>query len=66
MISVKGRVIPRAEGMANPNLATGAIEVTVNELEILSSAKTPPFSVCDDNIEVNEELRLKYRYLRHP
>ncbi len=63
VISVKGRVIPRAEGMANPNLATGAIEVTVNELEILSSAKTPPFSVCDDNIEVNEELRLKYRYL---
>ena len=63
VISVKGRVIPRAEGMANPNLATGAIEVIVSELEILSSAKTPPFSVCDEHIEVNEELRLKYRYL---
>jgi aspartyl-tRNA synthetase len=63
VISIKGKVIPRAPGMENPNLATGAIEVTVQELEILSSAKTPPFSICDDNIEVNEELRLKYRYL---
>jgi aspartyl-tRNA synthetase len=63
VISIKGKVIPRAEGMANPNLATGAIEITVQHLEILSPSKTPPFSICDDNIEVNEELRLKYRYL---
>lgn len=63
VISIKGQVIPRAEGMTNPNLATGAIEVTVQELEILSPAKTPPFSICDETIEVNEELRLKYRYL---
>lgn len=63
VISIKGKVIPRAAGMENPNLATGDIEVTVQELEILSTAKTPPFSICDDHIEVNEELRLKYRYL---
>ncbi|NGX42220.1 MAG: Aspartate--tRNA(Asp/Asn) ligase [Chlamydiae bacterium] len=63
VISIKGTVIPRAEGMANPNLNTGDIEVTVNEMEVLSKAKTPPFSICDDFIETNEEVRLKYRYL---
>ncbi len=63
VISIYGEVIPRSEGMANPNLATGDIEVEVETLEILSQAKTPPFSICDENIEVNEELRLKYRYL---
>jgi aspartyl-tRNA synthetase len=49
--------------MANPKLATGDIEVIIDSLEILSKAKTPPFSICDETIEVNEELRLKYRYL---
>jgi aspartyl-tRNA synthetase len=63
VISIKGIVIPRREGMANPKLSTGEIEVQVQDIEILSRAKTPPFSVCDEMIEVNEELRLKYRYL---
>lgn len=63
VISIKGKVSPRREGMANPKLATGDIEVMVDELEILSKAKTPPFSICDEQIEVNEEARLKYRYL---
>lgn len=63
VISIKGKVIPREEGMANPKLATGEIEVIVQEIEILSKAKTPPFSICDEQIDVNEELRLKYRYL---
>ena len=63
VITIKGEVIPRAEGMANPNLPTGDIEIMVNTITILSKAKTPPFSVCDEFIEVNEELRLKYRYL---
>ena len=63
VISIHGLVIPRREGMANPKLATGDIEVMVDELEILSKAKTTPFSICDEQIEVNEELRLKYRYL---
>ena len=63
VISVKGRVDPRREGMANPKLATGDIEILVHEIEILSKAKTPPFSICDEQIEVNEEIRLKYRYL---
>lgn len=63
VISVKGKVIPREEGMANPKLATGEIEILVQEMEILSKAKTPPFSISDEQIDVNEEVRLKYRYL---
>jgi aspartyl-tRNA synthetase len=63
VISVKGVVIPRSPGMANPKLSTGDIEVQVEEIEVLSKAKTPPFSISDEQIEVNEELRLKYRYL---
>lgn len=63
VITAKGRVIPRAEGMANPKLPTGEIEIDVVEMEILSKAQTPPFSICDENIETNEELRLRYRYL---
>lgn len=63
VISIRGQVSLRREGMANPKLATGDIEIFVEEMEILSKAKTPPFSICDEQIEVNEELRLKYRYL---
>lgn len=63
VLSIKGKVILRREGMANPKLSTGEIEVEVEEIEVLSRAKTPPFSICDEFLEVNEELRLKYRYL---
>ena len=63
VISIHGTVRPRAEGMANSRMATGEIELTVEELEILSSAKTPPFSISDEVIDVHDELRLKFRYL---
>jgi len=63
VLVVKGEVISRAEGMTNPNLHTGEIEVMVSEMDILSKAKTPPISVCDEAIQVNEETRLKYRFL---
>jgi aspartyl-tRNA synthetase len=56
-------VIARAAGMENAKLATGEIEIDVQELNVLSKAKTPPFSICDDTIEINEEARLKHRYL---
>jgi aspartyl-tRNA synthetase len=62
VIAVIGKVTGRPEGMANPDLATGDIEVMVQCLEILNEAKTPPFMVEDD-AEVTEALRLKYRYL---
>lgn len=63
VISIKGKVRARRPGMSNPKLATGDIEILVDDLEILSKAHTPPFSICDESIDVNEELRLKYRYL---
>ncbi len=63
VISIKGSVSSREEGMVNSKLNTGEIEVIACELEILSKAKTPPFSISDESIDVNEEVRLKYRYL---
>lgn len=62
VIAVQGVVIQRPEGMANPNLATGEIEVRVTRLEILSEARTPPFEIEDDS-DAGEALRLQYRYL---
>ncbi len=62
VIGVCGRVEPRPEGMVNPNLKTGAIEVMVTELRIFNAAETPPFLI-EDNIEVSEANRLKYRHL---
>lgn len=63
VISIKGKVIARAVGMANPNMKTGEIEIEVQDFAILSKAQTPPFSVCDEKIDVREELRLEYRLL---
>lgn len=61
-MGIKGKVHLRPEGMANPNLPTGEIEVWVDEFEVFSPSKTPPFPV-EDEIDVSEEHRLKYRYL---
>ena len=63
VISIKGKVRFRSDGMFNKNLDTGEIEVATTDLNILSSAKTPPFSICDERIDVSEESRLKFRYL---
>ena len=62
VLAVRGKVQGRPAGMENPNLKTGAIEVMVVELEILSESKTPPF-VLNEDAEVSETVRLKYRYL---
>lgn len=63
VISIRGVVNKRAEGMANKSMTTGEIEIDVSHLEILSESMVPPFTINDDTYEVNEELRLKYRYL---
>ena len=63
VISLEGKVISRAEGMANPKMKTGEIEIEVESLQILSEAKTPPFSISDEEDDTNDELKLKYRYL---
>ena len=62
VIAAIGTVRVRGEGLTNPNMPTGDIEVVCSELLLLSDAKTPPFSPAEDAIG-NEELRLQYRYL---
>jgi len=63
VISVEGAVRERPKGMENPELATGTIELPVEKLEILNESKTPPFPLDSNGLEIEEELRLKYRYL---
>jgi aspartyl-tRNA synthetase len=67
VVAAEGVVQPRSEGMANPKLATGEIEVAVERLEILNTARTPPFEI-DEAEKTGEELRLINRYidLRRP
>lgn len=62
VIKVTGKIRLRNEATINPNLATGEIEVLAREIEVLNAAKTPPFYI-QDNIDTDENLRLKYRYL---
>src|SRR5210317_215310 len=62
VLAVRGKVDPRPDGMVNPNLHTGEIEVLVTELKILNPAKTPPFLI-EDEIDVSETIRLKFRHL---
>lgn len=62
VVRVKGRVSPRPKGTENPKLATGEVELVVEEAEILNRSKTPPFYINED-VEIDESLRLKYRYL---
>jgi aspartyl-tRNA synthetase len=62
VIKVVGTVHARPEGLTNPNMATGTIEVLVESAEVLNEARTPPFYINDDG-EVDELLRLRYRYL---
>jgi len=62
VVQVKGRVRARPDGLVNPALQTGQIEVLAEEFAILNAAKTPPFYIYDDS-PVDEAVRLKYRYL---
>lgn len=62
VVAVSGTVSLRPEGTANPNLATGEVEVLADSVAILSEARTPPFLI-EDETDVGEALRLKYRYL---
>jgi aspartyl-tRNA synthetase len=62
VVQVEGVVRRRPEGMENPALATGEIEVEVQALRVLNPARTPPFPINEET-EVDESVRLKYRYL---
>jgi len=61
-IAARGQVAPRPEGLVNPNLKTGAVEVSVREVEILSTSETPIFELTDE-LDTSEETRLQYRFL---
>ena len=67
VIQVIGEVTKRPEGSENPNLPTGEVEVTISQLTVLNESKTPPFYINEES-EVDEYIRLKYRYmdLRRP
>ena len=62
VIEVTGTVAFRGEGLANPNLKTGTMELEVHDVELLAKAKTPPIYIEDDKV-ASDELRMKYRYL---
>ena len=63
VVAVTGKIRERGEGLKNPKMATGDIELVATSLLLLNDAKTPPFPIADDGPITNEEIRLKYRYL---
>lgn len=62
VVFASGQVVERASGSVNPNIATGSIEIKLDQLKILSQSKTPPFEL-GEHAKVSEDIRLKYRYL---
>lgn len=62
VVHIEGLVVERAQGQINSNLKTGKIEIQVDSASIINAAKNPPFAI-EDNTDVSEDLRLKYRYL---
>ncbi|ANU19223.1 aspartate--tRNA ligase [Planococcus plakortidis] len=62
VVHIDGLVVERAEGQVNAAMKTGKVEVQVDSAEIINAAKNPPFAI-EDQTEVGEDLRLKYRYL---
>jgi len=63
VIEVLGKMNKRPENMINPELKTGRVELEAKTMKILSLSKTPPFPLDTDGYKINEEKRLKYRYL---
>jgi aspartyl-tRNA synthetase len=62
VLKASGEVLARPKDMINPKMVTGEIEVAITDIEILAQSKTPPFEIDQDK-NVNEEIRLKYRFL---
>ena len=63
VLGVSGQVVKRADSMINPNLATGQIEVVVGELNVLNTCSPLPFQIFPADERVNEETRLRHRFL---
>ncbi len=65
VVAIEGHVKERVAGTINPKIPTGKVEIVAEMLEILNASKTLPFDITTDTRAVNEEMRLKYRYLDH-
>ncbi len=63
VVKIEGTVKKRPQNLINQNLPTGEIEIEVENIEILNKANTPPFPIETDGLDIEESLRLKYRYL---
>ncbi|OGZ73624.1 MAG: hypothetical protein A2998_01415 [Candidatus Staskawiczbacteria bacterium RIFCSPLOWO2_01_FULL_37_25b] len=63
VVEIIGQIVKRPENMINPKIETGQVELSVESLNVLSEAQTLPFSIEDSGYEINEEIRMKYRYL---
>ena len=63
VVQVEGKVAYRKKGNENPDLPTGSVEVVAEEIEVLAKSETPPFDVHSQGLDIDEALRLKYRYL---
>jgi len=63
VLEITGTITKRPKSMENPDLATGSVELKAENVHVLSEAKTPPFALHTDGYEIDEEKRLRYRYL---
>src|SRR3989338_1961334 len=63
VVELTGQIVKRPENMVNKEIVTGGVEMTVEQVHILSKAQTLPFAVDTDGAEIGEEIRMKYRYL---
>jgi len=63
VVEITGQIVKRPEKMVNPKIETGQVEMSAESLKILSKAETLPFSIEGDGMDINEEIRMKYRYL---
>ncbi|MED3662647.1 aspartate--tRNA ligase [Ureibacillus sp. FSL K6-8385] len=62
VVEIEGKVVLRDPSQVNPNIKTGNIEVVASNIHIINKSKTPPFAI-EDYVDINEDVRLKYRYL---
>lgn len=63
VVEVKGTVTKRDAETVNPKIKTGQVEVQVSNIKVINKSETPPFSINEENVNVDENIRLKYRYL---
>jgi aspartyl-tRNA synthetase len=63
VVEITGQIVKRPENMINPKIETGSVEMSVENLLVLSESETLPFSIEEDGYDINEEIRMKYRYL---